>query len=69
MNICLERVKLHDVLGGGWGPWSDWTQCGITCGNSFIQRTRICNRPDNSCQPADGNLEREPCFREPCPVG
>ena len=57
---------------GGWGKWSEYSACSVSCGEGFQKRTRFCNAP----LPQFGGLE---CFgkakekvkcvtKQPCPV-
>lgn len=60
-----SNVKL--VLKGvglGWGSWSDWSPCSVTCGEGgFQQRRRICSE-EKKC---DGyELERRSCNNLKC---
>ncbi|XP_060086023.1 uncharacterized protein LOC132565398 [Ylistrum balloti] len=60
---CTDRM-------GGWSDWSNWTDCTVTCGGGFVNRTRFCNNP-----PAEGagtctghSSEAEICNTKNCPI-
>lgn len=68
---CVLIAEIHPI-DGGWGNWSDWSQCTRTCGGGISTQTRDCNHP----VPANGGLfctgERRRytiCNKTPCPEG
>lgn len=54
------------------GPWSDWSQCSLTCGGGSRERSRECALPTTRVQeenPCKAPLrEQAKCNEEPCPV-
>lgn len=33
------------VIDGGWGPWSEYSECSLTCGRAVKSKERHCNNP------------------------
>ena len=45
-KLCAVYFEQTYVLfNGGWGEWSDWAACSVSCGNGLHNRTRECNDP------------------------
>ena len=42
---CSTVILLLLEIDGGFGDWSEWTQCSASCGDSFQERERSCNNP------------------------
>lgn len=40
---CMEQEKCP--IDGGWGDWSAWSGCSLTCGIGTRQRERKCDSP------------------------
>ena len=60
-------------INGGWGAWSEWTKCPVTCGGDIQMRTRLCDNPPpqlggKNCT-ADGSSATDirRCNEDPCP--
>ncbi|XP_053379314.1 cell surface hyaluronidase-like [Mercenaria mercenaria] len=63
----INRIPVN----GGWGKWTNWGSCTLTCGGGQQGRTRACDAP----RPAHGGLtcqgntrEQRPCNQLHCPV-
>ncbi|XP_034485693.1 A disintegrin and metalloproteinase with thrombospondin motifs 9 [Drosophila innubila] len=43
---CVPRGGNSDqIVHGGWGPWSEFTPCSLTCGGGVQESRRECNNP------------------------
>lgn len=55
--LCSDGFKgaLCEIamVDGGWGKWSEWSPCSVTCGNGTKRRHRFCNNP----APDNGGLD------------
>ena len=61
------------LVNGGWGEWSQWPECHVSCGGGIQVRTRACDSPapqfgGDDCS-VDGSLNvgAQPCNENPCP--
>lgn len=65
----MEAIRVD----GGWGPYSDWSQCSATCGEGSQVRSRNCNNPEpqNGGKSCIGDAEdvRTCNVEECCPEG
>ncbi|KAL4216655.1 Hemicentin-1 [Mactra antiquata] len=74
INVCPEFCGLCHLVDvdGGWGSWSEWTHCSVTCEQGIIERHRTCSNPmpANDGLNCTGNFfESKECFTAaPCPV-
>lgn len=66
LSLCVFLVD------GGWGPWSPWATCSVTCGGGVKNRMRECNSPE----PQYGGRtcigkasDSDSCNKKVCPIG
>jgi len=61
-------------INGGWGDWSEWTECPVSCGGADQERTRVCDNPapqygGEDCTVFDPSAsETQRCNENPCPI-
>ncbi|KAM7402898.1 hypothetical protein PAMA_003698 [Pampus argenteus] len=58
-------------INGGWGPWSPWDTCTVTCGGGIQNRKRLCSDPvpkygGKDCV-GDAAMSQV-CNKQDCPV-
>ena len=70
LNLYTTLLQFIYLVDGGWGRWSDWTDCSVTCGVGFRSRERKCNSPvpQNGGKPCNdsGRLETIDCIKPSC---
>lgn len=72
---CEEPMEVLCAVDGGYGEWSDWTECSASCGGGYQTRTRLCDSPapdhgGNDCEGASTDCQlcgMEMCLNE-CPA-
>ncbi|XP_013378635.1 SCO-spondin [Lingula anatina] len=57
-------------IDGGWGSWSTWSSCTVTCGGGVISRSRSCDSPPpqfggQNCSGSD--VDTQECATNTCP--
>ncbi|XP_063955748.1 A disintegrin and metalloproteinase with thrombospondin motifs 7-like isoform X1 [Lytechinus pictus] len=45
---CIDIDEHPVVIDGGWGPWSEYSECSLTCGRAVKSKERHCNNPSPS---------------------
>ena len=66
-------VNLNFLVDGGWGEWTEWDQCSVSCGGADQGRTRECDSPapqfggDDCLYMYTDNSETQRCNENPCP--
>ena len=74
-SIIRLRVNFCFIykVNGGWGPWTDWNDCPVSCGGGEQTRTRYCNNPEPTCNGTDCSVdglpstETQKCNENCCP--
>merc|ERR1712076_250647 len=74
-NTEVERCNENPCpVNGGWGEWSTWSQCPVTCGGGEIERTRACDSPapqhggEECTTDGSSGSEKQTCNETPCPI-
>ncbi|XP_021366354.1 SCO-spondin-like isoform X3 [Mizuhopecten yessoensis] len=44
VQACPTTI-VQTAVNGGWGVWSSWSSCSVTCGNGHRTRHRTCDSP------------------------
>ena len=61
----------HTAVDGGYGEWTEWTTCDVTCGEGKQSRERACNHPlpahgGKDCQHLGPSTEVKSCLLRYC---
>lgn len=59
-------------VNGGWGPWTPFTPCSLTCGGEVQESRRECNQPvpENGGKYCTGSRKKyRSCNTHQCPPG
>ena len=68
-STCLAFYNYNDSVDGGWGDWTTYSNCDVTCGDGMKTRTRTCNNPSasNGGLSCPGqNSQTAPCYEQQC---
>lgn len=60
------------MVNGGWGPWTPFTPCSLTCGGGVQESQRECNNPlpkSGGKYCAGARKKYRSCNTQNCPVG
>lgn len=68
-------AKHHcQIENGGYGAWSEYGACSVTCGEGIQERKRFCDNPfpkfgGESCEKLElgPSIETKACKMESCP--
>ena len=64
---------IYLIVNGGWGEWSVWDDCSVTCGGADQGRARVCDNPapqnggDDCTADGSSDTETQRCNQNPCP--
>ncbi|KAL4224322.1 Scavenger receptor Cys-rich [Mactra antiquata] len=70
-TVCKEYCGLCNLVDGNWSVWSQWSNCGVTCGSGTRSRLRQCDNPapsGNGSPCVGSNTDTRQCTLSPCPV-
>lgn len=68
-KIWYHKILVH----GGWGDWTEWEECPVSCGGADQGRTRVCDNPvpefggDDCTVDGSSASETQRCNENPCP--
>lgn len=73
MCELIQKLCIYTV-DGGYGPWSSFGECSVTCGNGVQKRERSCDSPAPmfgglSCDKLElgSSDETKECKKDMCP--
>ena len=61
------------LVDGGWGDWTEWEECAVSCGGADQGRFRVCDNPtpqfggDDCTIDGSSASEKQRCNENPCP--
>ena len=71
LSHMMTKIRILNIKGvdGGWGLWSNWSECSVSCGGGDEIRTRLCDNPAPSTggEHCEGHeKETRPCGEGEC---
>ncbi|XP_026831616.1 A disintegrin and metalloproteinase with thrombospondin motifs 9 isoform X2 [Drosophila erecta] len=70
---CVSNMLGYGLqVNGGWGPWTPFTPCSLTCGGGVQESRRECNQPvpENGGKYCTGSRKKyRSCNTHQCPPG
>ena len=69
LQLKLDGIVEGIRVDGGWGPFSDWSQCSAPCGGGVQLRNRTCDNPapKNGGKQCTGvSVEQRTCNAQQC---
>ncbi|KAM6951035.1 thrombospondin-2-like [Aplochiton taeniatus] len=70
-SCTLGKCNPKGLRDGGWGLWSPWSTCSVTCGEGHATRVRLCNNPPPQKGGSDclgATRETQACNHTLCPI-
>ena len=67
-KLHLYQLLMVVLVDGVWEPWSEWTDCSVTCNNGTQVRNRTCTGPFYGGKDCPGPTDEvKDCFPIHCP--
>ena len=71
----MRRYKstFIQLVDGGWGEFTEWGECPVSCGGGQHSRTRVCDNPApefgglDCTNDGSSDIETEDCNTQECP--